>query len=248
VEAAEVLEAEPIAEPVKEEPAEKKKKQQPTQVLAPIVVDAKSQMMVAHSNSDLVRMIKIFMAGASLPKTLDTEAKVITAWQAAASLKVPPIIAIQNMAIIHGSLSIWGQLPKALAEATGEMRDFKLILFDDKQDVICLEKKNLHAQVWGAAVQIKRARRALNEYYFTEPEAKAAGLFGKSGPWKDYKKIMYARRAMGHAIKFEFPDALMGLSIAEYDFHEAPDLKDVGPTINPATELNKALEVGSGET
>ncbi len=209
---------------------------------APIIVDSKTQMMVARDNSELVRMIRTFMQGAALPKTLDTEAKVITAWQAAASLKVPPIIAIQNMAIIHGSLSIWGQLPKALAEATGQLKDFKLIYFDEEQKVISLENKNLHAPVWGAVVQMRRAKRSMNEYSFTEPEAKKAGLFGKSGPWQDYRKIMYARRAMGHATKFEFPDALMGLNIAEYDFHQAPDLVDVTPKKDIAATINESLK------
>jgi len=193
-------------------------------------MDKKTQLIIAKDNSELVRMIKIFMAGVALPKTLDTEAKIITAWQAAASLKVPPIIAIQNMAIIHGSLSMWGQLPKALAEQTGQMEEFKLILFDEEQNEICLANKNLKSNVWGAVTQMRRSKKSKNEYFFTEIEAKKAGLLGKSGPWQDYRKIMYARRTIAHAVKFEFPDAVMGIGIAEYDHHEAPDLRDVAPS------------------
>lgn len=236
-----------MSEEVQEPPpdvvlTEEKKKGDVTIVHAPISVDAKTQQLIARDNSDLVRMIKIFMKGASLPKTLDTEAKVITAWQAAASLKVPPIVAIQNMAIIHGSLCMWGQLPKALAHATGELEDYKLILFDSAQKVINLENKNLEAPVWGAAVQMRRTRHSMNEYTFTEPEAEKAGLLKKSGPWSDYRKIMYARRTTGHAVKFDFPDAVMGIGIAEYDHHAAPDLmKDVTPN-DKAAELNNRFK------
>lgn len=195
-----------------------------------IAVDQKSQMIVARDNSELVRMIQLFMKGTAFPKTIDTEAKVVAAWQIAASLGLPPMVTMQNLAFIHGAVSMWGQLPKALAERTGQLSDFKLILFDSSQKVICLEEKNLGSEVWGAVVQIQRSKRSRNEYSFTEPEAQKAGLLTKSGPWTQYRKIMYARRAMGHAVKFEFADALMGVPVAEYDFHQAPDLMDVTPS------------------
>lgn len=187
-------------------------------------------LIVARDNAELYRMISLMMKGMAFPKTLDTMAKVVAAWQVAASLKLPPAVAIQNLAVIHGSVCMWGQLPKALAEGTGQMEDFKLIYFDPAQKVISLDNKNLDAPVWGAATQMRRTKRSMNEYFFTEVEAKKAGLLNKAGPWTDYRKIMYARRTVGHAIKFEFPDAVMGVGIAEYDFHEAPDLKDVTPS------------------
>ncbi len=90
-----------------------------------------------------------------------------------------------------------------------------------------MENKNLDAEVWAAVCQIKRKNRSMNEYTFTMGEAETAGLKSKSGPWKQYPKIMLARRAIGHAIKFEFPDAVMGVGIAEYDHHQAPDLEPI---------------------
>lgn len=218
------IEPPPVEEQKPEEPQPEKKS------AGAIAVDQKSQLIVARDNSELVRMITLFSKGTAFPKTLDTPEKIIAAWQVAASLNLPPMVAIQNLAVIHGSVSMWGQLPKALAERTGQLEDYKLILFDKEQKQICLGEKNLGADVWGAVVQIRRSKRSVNEYSFTEPEAKKAGLLNKAGPWTDYRKIMYARRASGHAMKFEFPDALMGVPVAEYDFHQAPDLKDVTPS------------------
>lgn len=206
-----------------------------------IAVDQRTQSLVAKDNIELVRMIQIMMKGQAFPKTLDTEAKVIAAWQVAASLKLPPAVAIQNMAIIHGSVCLWGQLPKALAEATGELEDFRLILINKDQKPITLENHNLNEEVWGAVCQIKRKARSMNEYTFTEVDMAKAGLDKKTGPWKEYKKVMLSRRAIGHAIKFEFPDALMGVGIAEYDFNEAPDIKDVTPSRRPNSTLNDKL-------
>lgn len=194
-----------------------------------IMIDAKTQGMIARDNSELVRMIRIMMRGQAFPKSLDTEEKAIAAWQVAASLKIPPAIAIQNIAIIRGSACIWGQLPKALAEATGELEDFKIFKITSDMKVISLENQNLERDVWGAVCQIKRKGRSMNEYTFTMLDAQAAGLDKKDGPWQDYRSTMLCRRAIGQAIKFEFPDAVMGISIAEYDFNDAPDLKDVTP-------------------
>jgi len=197
--------------------------------VAAIAVDQKSQLLVARDNGELLRMIRLMAKGMAFPKAFDTDEKIIAGWQVAASLGLPPMVAIQNLYLVHGSVAMWGQLPKALAERTGQLEDFKIILFDDAQKVISLENKNLEAPVWGAVTQLRRTKRSMNEYSFTEPEAKAAGLFDSTPTWKKYRKIMYARRTMGHGIKFDFPDALMGVPVAEYDFHEAPDLKDVTP-------------------
>lgn len=211
-------------------------------VAAPIRIDQQTQQMVARDNSELMRMIQTMMKGQAFPKTLDTPEKVIAAWQVAASLKLPPAVAIQNLAVIHGSVCMWGQLPKALAEGTGKIEDFELILIDKDHNAIKLENKNLDAEVWGAVCRIKRKGRTKNEYVFTQKDAAAAGLLNKTGPWKDYRKIMLSRRAIAHAIKFEFPDAVMGVGIAEYDHNEAPDLKDVTPNLSNTDDLIDRLE------
>lgn len=206
-----------------------------------IAVNQVSQLIVARDQSELWRMIQMFMKGSAFPKTIDTPEKAIAAWQMAASLNLPPMVVIQNLAFVHGSISMWGSLPKALVDRTGQLEEYRVTLFDDAQKVITLANKNLEAPVWGSAIQMRRLKRSKNEYYFTEPEAKAAGLLGKSGPWQQYRKIMYTRRASGQACKFEFPDSLMAVPVAEYDHNVAPDLwKDVSPKSNTlADQLNE---------
>ena len=206
-----------------------------------IFVDQQTQGMVARDNTELVRMISIMMKGQAFPKSLDTIEKIISCWQVAASLRIPPAIAIQNMAVIHGSVCIWGQLPKALAEATGELEDFKLVLVDEQQTVISLENKNLNADAWAAVCQIRRRGRSTNEYVFSMRDARQAGLDKKTGPWKDYSKIMLQRRAVAHAIKFEFPDALMGVSVSEYDHDTLVELKNVSEQVDQATTQINAM-------
>lgn len=232
-------------EPIKEKP-----KDQPAQPPKTLATDTKTGLMVARDNGEVMRIINILNAGMVFPKSLDTPQKQIAAWQVAASLGLPPAVTMANLAIIHGSVSMWGQLPKALAERTGQLMDFQVILFDSNQNEICLGNKNLQEPVWGAVARIRRMKRRLNEYAFTELDAKKANLFSKAGPWQDYRKIMYMRRAVGHATKFEFPDALMGVPVAEYDFNFAPDMeREVGGTVTglaSAEDINK--EFGDNKT
>lgn len=228
---------------VVEQSAEEIIEQKPAQQQASLIaVDQEKQIIVARDNSELWRVVQLFMKGTAFPKTIDTPEKAIAAWQVAASLGLPPMVTIQNLAFIHGSVSMWGQLPKALAERTGQLEDFKLILFDAEQKEISLANKNLGDPVWGAVAQVRRSKRSMNEYSFTTPDAEKAKLLNKQGPWKDYTKIMFARRAIGHAMKFEFPDALMGVPVAEYDFNQAPDLKDVTEPTVRASGLSERIK------
>ncbi len=217
--------------------SEEKEAQAPTEAVeapkadvpAPIQLDPSSQALVAKDNAELMRVITTLMKGQAFPKTMDTPQKCISAWNLAAQLNVPPQRAIANMMFINDALGIYGELPKALAEKTGEMEDYEIFSIDKDQNKICLENKNLGAEVWGAVCRIKRKGRTKNEYSFTQVDAERAGLLAKKGPWREYRQIMYQRRASAQALKFEFPDALMGCAVHEYDSNFFPEIKDVTP-------------------
>lgn len=207
-----------------------------------IALDPKSQMMVAKDTSELHRQIKILMEGQAFPKTMDTPAKCIAAWNLAASFKnVAPQRAIARMMYINGTLSIWGELPKALAEGTGELEDMELFVVDKNFKIINVENKNLSADPYAAVCRMKRKGRTKNEYYFTTDEAETAGLLKKSGPWQQYAKTMLCWRAAGMAYKFEFGDALMGAEIAEYAYNQFPSERDVTTTSNNADIVNNSF-------
>lgn len=197
-------------------------------VPAPIRLDQNTQQLIARDNSELMRMISIFMQGQAFPKSMDTPAKCITAWNLAASFKnVSPQRAMSRMMYINNTLSIWGELPKALAEATGELEDYEIYVVDKDFNKICVENKNLLADPVAGICNIKRKGRTKNQYYFSMADAERAGLLKKAGPWQTYAKAMLCWRASGQALKFDFSDALMGCEIAEYRFNESPELKDV---------------------
>jgi hypothetical protein len=187
--------------------------------------------IVAKDTSELMRQIKMMMKGLSFSKSFDTPEKCISAWNLACSFKVvSPQRAIANMLCVHGVISIWGELPKALAEATGELEDFELFLIGKDYKQINFENQNLNDEPFAAICKIKRKGRTKNSYHFTVDDADRAGLLDKKGDvWKNYRGIMLKRRAQSEALKFEFSDALMGTNIAEYTFNHFPEAKDVSP-------------------
>lgn len=206
--------------------------------IAPMAIGENLQIQ-PQNTAELMRTVKQLMKGDGFPRHLDTAEKVIAAWNLAASLKLPPQVAIRNIAVINGTPCIWGDLPKALAENTGELEQFRLICIDKDYQEICLQNKNLDAEPFGAVCKIKRKGRTENEYSYTVTEARNARLLGnpKREVWSLYTKVMLMRKAMGMAVRIEFPDALMGCAVAEYDLDQAPDLKDV----TPPTEDKAAL-------
>lgn len=135
------------------------------------------------------------------------------AMQWGSDLGIPGIQALQNIAVINGRPSIWGDAAKALVIGRADC--------EDVQEFFEGEGDNLTA-----VCVAKRKGRSPVTSKFSIADAKAAGLFGKQGPWTQYRNRMLQMRARSFALRDAFPDALRGLSIAE----EAQDIvteKDV---------------------
>jgi hypothetical protein len=125
-----------------------------------------------------------------------------------------PLQAMQNIAVINGRPSLWGDAVIALARNSAVCE--YIIEEDDGHSATCRVKRR------GETEQIRT---------FSMDDAKLAGLVGKQGPWGQYPKRMRQMRARGFAIRDVFPDVLKGLSVAE----EAMD--------SPAHDMGYAEEV-----
>jgi len=75
----------------------------------------------------------------------------------------------------------------------------------------------------------------IGEGRFSVSDAKAANLWGKSGPWTNYPKRMLELRARAFALRNMFPDVLLGCAIAE-------ELDGVDKGGSDADELNKRID------
>lgn len=136
-------------------------------------------------------------------------ANVLVAIQYGKELGVPPMQALQGIAVVNGRPAVWGDLMWALVTNHPE--------FEDSEERVTDEQ---------ATVTLTRRGRKPVTDMFTMADAKLAGLLGNA-VWKTYPKRMLLWRARTFAARTLFPDALKGMISVE----EAGDY-DGGTTIS----------------
>ena len=122
----------------------------------------------------------------------------LIAIQWGAELGLKPLQALQNLAIINGRPSLWGDAVIALVRSSPVC---EWVIEDDNGDT--------------ATCRVKRRGEPEQSRSFSMTDAKAAGLAGKPGPWTQYPKRMRQMRARAFPLRDVFPDVLRGLPVAE---------------------------------
>lgn len=180
-----------------------------------------------NSLEDIYRFAKLVVAAEFAPKGMNQSA-CAAAIVMGQEIGLAPMQAIQNIAVINGRPSVWGDAAKALVEGSGLCTEFDEAFtgrpYDDEFGAICT---------------VRRAGR-LNSVVgrFDVGDAKLAGLWKKSGPWTQYPKRMLQMRARAFALRDAFPDVLKGTAIAE----EARDYIDVTPSDPKPTNIESLIE------
>lgn len=150
---------------------------------------------------------------------------ILVAVQMGQELGLKPIQALQNIAVINGKPSIYGDSLLALVKAHPACEDVIETFDPVKMEATCIAKRKGKADV----VQT-----------FSKERASKAQLWGKQGPWTQYPERMLQLRARGFALRDQFPDVLQGLILAE----EAQDYPIENVTPQPAP-VSKAAELAN---
>lgn len=119
--------------------------------------------------------------------------------------------ALQNIAVINGTPSLWGDAIIALA-------------LNHKECEAVIEDPLFEGdKVIGYRCTVKRKGYEPHSKIFTVNDAKKAGLWDKKGPWTQYPERMLQLRARSFAIRDRFADALLGLPMTEEveDYNDA---------------------------
>jgi len=132
----------------------------------------------------------------------------LVAIQMGRELNLPPLQAMQNISIINGRPSLWGDAALAVARSHPAFAGIAETIEGEGD-----------ARV--AVCTIERRGERPVERRFSMADAKRAKLNTKSGPWTDYPDRMLQMRARSWALRDVFPDALKGLHIAE-EAQDAP--------------------------
>ena len=213
---------------------------------------ANASMFAPENYDHWCKIAKMMATSQMVPKGyMNRPQDILIAMELGASLGMTPLAAIQNIAVINGRPSLYGDALLAIVQGN---KNYEYI----KETI---EKNNAGEK--SAICIIKRKGHEEHQCSFSVSDAKQAGLWGKSGPWSNYPDRMLAMRARGFAIRNTFADSLFGVSIAEevQDYEE----KDITPeknkevisdiisskqkpnleflTLNSATETPKQFEV-----
>jgi hypothetical protein len=132
--------------------------------------------------------------------------------------------ALQNISVINGKPSVYGDAMMALVQASPVCEDVEEFFEDtDKPNFVAV------------CVASRKGRKPVTVKFSVE-DAKRAGLWGKQGPWSAYPKRMMQMRARGFALRDAFPDVLKGMITAE----EAQDYPDEAKPVQakPANPLD----------
>lgn len=116
---------------------------------------------------------------------------------------LPPLSALQNVAVINNMPCVWGDAADGLVKASG---------LEEWSD--CTEQGTGEDFTVAYTTKRKGNKNPVTRT-FGYRDAKAAGLWGKAGPWTQYPKRMMFHRARSWALRDLYADVLKGLRIAE---------------------------------
>lgn len=156
--------------------------------------------IVPQSIEEVYRVAKCISESGLAPNGMKTPEQVTVAILTGLEIGLPPMFAIQKIAVINGRPSIWGDAVPALLWARG----FKLKEWSEGDG----DKLVANCEVTRPSGDVVRR-------FFSVIQAKKAGLWGKSGPWSQYPDRMLQMRARGLACRDGAPDVLSGLYLAE---------------------------------
>lgn len=157
---------------------------------------------------EAMRFSDILASSTMVPRDFQGKpGNVLVAIQWGREVGLGPLQALQNIAVINGRPSIWGDAALALVRGHSDCLSV--------QEGV--EGEGETRQGW---CEVARRGEAPQRRTFSVADAKRSGLWGKAGPWTQYPDRMLQLRARGFAIRDVFPDALRGVITRE----EAEDM------------------------
>jgi hypothetical protein len=174
------------------------------EVLAPFSRGLKAggtiNSIIPQSLEDVYRLSKCIAESGLAPQGMRSPEQVTVAIMTGLEIGLPPMFAIQKIAVINGRPSIWGDAVPAILWSRG----FKLREWSDGT-----------GDALTAHCEVVRPDGIVIDRTFSVAQAKKANLWSKPGPWAQYPDRMLQMRARGLACRDGAPDALSGLYLAE---------------------------------
>lgn len=144
---------------------------------------------------------------------------IIGAIQYGSEVGLAPLQSLQNIAVINGKPSLWGDAIPAICMSHPAWEGYEENYDEATQTATCTVRRK------GMKPVVQK---------FSKADAQTAGLLNRD-TYKSYLRRMLQQRARGFAFRDAFPDALKGL-ISREEALDYPPMKDVTPTYPVTTE------------
>lgn len=209
-----------------------------SQQVVPLKAGGAIAPIIPRNIDEVFRLAQVIAKSGLAPRDMSTPEQVTVAILTGMEIGLPPMFAIQKIAVINGRPALWGDaLPAILLSRGFKLREHMEGIGD--------------ARV--AHCEVVRPDGEKTARTFSVADAKEAALWGKSGPWKSYPARMLQMRARGFACRDGAADALSGLYLREeleepmqditprqpmLDIPDVPDAPDV-PAITPPDDVSQ---------
>ncbi len=173
------------------------------------------------SFTEALSMAEVMSKSQLVPKDYRGQpANIVVAWQLGAPLGLNILAAMQNIAVINGRPSVWGDGALAICRAHPKWVSIEEEFAGEEG-----------SEDFRAICVINRKDEPECRRVFSVTDAKRAALWGKD-VWAKYPKRMLQMRARSWAMRDAFTDALSGMQVSE----ESRDMVDITNATTVTTE------------
>jgi len=174
--------------------------------------------VVPTNMAEAMEIAKIIAASNFIPVAFrGRPGDVLVVMMQSAELEIPYFQGLQNIAVINGRPTIWGDLVVALVQRSGKLEYLR---------------RDWDEATKTATVRVKRKGFPECVQTFSMEDAKRAKLDQKD-TYRQYPQRMCMWRALSFAVRNEFADVLKGMSIAEEAMDAPPIPADYTPIAAP---------------
>jgi hypothetical protein len=216
----------------------------------PVAAGAFPKAIVPANMDEAWRVATLLVRSGLAPRDVNTPERAMVAVMTGLELGLPPMTAIQRIAVINGRPCIWGDAVPAIAQRTGmlEAWDEGISGEGDEMVAYCKVTRRINSEstiTKSATFSVADAKKA--GLWTTDTKVQRKGRNGEmytkdnDSPWYRYPKRMLQMRARV-AFRDLFADAMCGLYVAEELVGRDSDaeMRDVTPRM--PTVIHNPLE------
>jgi len=172
------------------------------------------------------------------PKDMNRPETIVVALQKGYELGLKPMQSLQNIAVINGRATVWGDALSGIIRASGKCEYINIEEVGTKPTTA-----NLKTWPEDYGYKVSSKRRDTGEEHsatFTVADAKLAGLWEKPSVWNKYPKRMLLNRPRSYCLRDLYSDVLGGIYTAE-EIRDTEQSSEDQPSLNESMNATVAI-------